>query len=471
MKKSLIYFSILLMAGCALNKQPRTGDYPTGLIFPLDIAHKHAFSGMNLGQIPFRDDCLFVTTRQGGMYCYSLKEKKNVWTHQIDMPWSSPAYLGDSGLYAVTADNHIIKLSYEGQVIWNTGLSAPVTSGICESAGAVYYGDENGMLQARDADTGDMQWSFDIGSAMRSTPRFSHDRIFFGSSQGILYILDRNGEEKARFETGGEIQDAVAVEDRRVFFGSADKYMYCADWTREKVKWKMKTGGEISAPLSLDEKNIYLTSGNNVLYCFNKKNGTMKWWRKIPAYTYYAPLLTPEKVVVSSSSPKLLGFNQNGGKTAGEYAAAEEVRSNPVWNDPHLLITVFHDIQEKSELLFLKKAVYVIAEAVPASPQSVNQNIEVTARTAGFFQPEFEFSIQRFVPLTFGWWPVLFMPVGNSAEVMQPFSEESTWAWFPEKHGAYMIIVKAKDGKETAENQMYYLILPPGKKTKKGEAI
>ncbi len=246
------------MAGCALNRQPGPGDYPAGLIFPLEIARKQTFSGMNLGQIPVRDDCLFITTRQGWLYCYNLKEEKNVWEHQIDVPWRSPVYLGDTGLYAETADNHIIKLSYEGQVIWDTSLSVPVAGGISESRGFVYYGDENGSLQARDAGTGDIQWSFETGSAVRSTPRFSEDCIFFGSSRGILYILDRNGEETARFETGGGIRDAVAVEEHRVFFGSADKHIYCADWTRGRVKWKMKTGGEISAPISLDEKNIYL---------------------------------------------------------------------------------------------------------------------------------------------------------------------------------------------------------------------
>jgi len=443
--------------------------YPSGLIFPLEIADRHMFSGMTTGQVPERNGCLYITTMQGWLYCLNLLEGLEAWAHQIDAAWSSPAFLGDSGIYAAASNNHIMKLNYAGQVIWDREIEFPVTSGITEDSGTIYYGDESGFLRARKADTGELQWSFEGGCGIRSTPRVFQDRIFFGGSNGVLFIVERNGKETARFETGGEIRDAVAVEGRRVYFGSGDKYIYCADLIREKIEWKMKTGGEIYAPVALDDKELYLTSGNNVLYCYNKKNGTMKWWRKIPSQTAYSPLLTPEKVVVSSYSPKLIGFNRSGGKTAGEFTASEEIRSNPVWNDPYLLVMIFHDVQDESELLFLKKAVYVTLDASPDSPQSANQNIEVTAQAVGFYQPEYEFSLQRFVPLSFGWWPVLFMPVGKSTQVMQPFSEESTWAWFPEKSGAYLIVVKARDAKETAQNQIFYLVLTSKEKINKGE--
>ncbi len=471
MKKAIIYFFILLMTSCSLNKRPDAGNYPSGLVFPLEIADRHTFTGMNIGHISGRDGCLYITTGQGWFYCLNQQRGEEVWTCQINVSWSSPPFLGDTGIYAVSSNNHIFKLSYDGKVIWDIEIEIPVTSGIAEDSGLIYYGDENGSLKAGEAETGEELWSFETGSAIRSTPRVFQGRIFFGAGNGVLYILNRNGKETARFETGGEIREAVAVEGHRVFFGSADQYIYCADWTRGKVRWKMKTGGEISAPISLGEKYIYLTSGNNVLYCFYKKNGTMKWWRKIPAYTYFAPLLTPEKVVVSSSSPKLLGFNQTGGEAAGEYTAAEEIRSNPVWSDPHLIVAVFHDFQDESELLFLKKAVYVNVETSPDSPQPANQNIEVTAQGVGFYQPEFEFSLQRFVPLSFGWWPVLFMPADKAPQVMQPFSEENSWDWFPEKSGAYMISVKAKDEKESGENDVYYLIRSSKEKTKKGKEL
>jgi outer membrane protein assembly factor BamB len=470
MKKLVVYLSILLMAGCAVNKKPDTETYPSGLIFPLEIAERHVFPGMNAGRIAVREGRLYITTREGWLYCLNQETGKEVWSHQIQSSWGSPPYLGESGIYAVSQNNLLRKLNYTGEEMWDIAVGGSAKGGILEDSGVVYFS-SGSMLEARGADDKDLVWSFETGGNIRSTPRIFQDHIFFGNESGILFVIDRNGKEAARFESGGEIQDAVAVEGRRVYFGSADKYIYSVDWKEKKIKWKVKTGGGIFAPIALGKKNLYLTSGNNVLYCYNKKNGTMKWWRKIPSRTTYSPLLTPDKVVVASASPKLLGFEKLMGGTAGEFTAPQEIKSNPVWNDPYLLVTVFYNDRDESELLFLKKAVYVAVETTQSSPQTVNQNIDVTARAVGFHLPQYEFSLQRFVPLSFGCWPVLFMPVGKSAEVIQPFSEESSWAWFPEKSGAYKIIVKAKDAKENAQNQVYYLILPAKGKSKKGEKL
>lgn len=469
MKISTIFFLLIFLCGCALSKNQNAGTYPTGLIFPLETSGSCVFKGMNIGPVARQNGRLFITTRLGWLYCVNPQDGDVIWSHQADIPWDTPPYGGETGIYAVFRDNHIVKFDFRGAVLWDLEAVDPVSSGISEDSGVVYFGGESGRLHAVDAGNGKPLWSFPTGVAVRSTPRIFREHIFFGSDDATLYVLDRNGEEAGRFHAAGAIREAVAVEGRRVFFGSSDKFMSCADWTRGKMQWKMKSGGEIAAPMVLGEKNLYFTAGNNVLYCLNKANGTVKWWRKIPSQTSFAPVIIGDKVVVSSDSPRLTGFNKETGETAGQFTAPEEITSNPVWSDPHLLVSLYHDLHEEGELLFLKKAVYVKVDASPDSPQPANQNIDITAEAAGFYEPEYEFSLQRFVPLSFGWWPVLIMPADPSARVVQPFSEENSWAWFPEKTGAYVITVKTKDKKENAQNQIYYLILPLKEKTGKGD--
>ena len=56
---------------------------------------------------------------------------------------------------------------------------------------ALYVGDTNGHLYARDALMGDALWQFKAGGAIMASPVIVGQRVYFGALDGVLYALDR----------------------------------------------------------------------------------------------------------------------------------------------------------------------------------------------------------------------------------------------------------------------------------------
>jgi hypothetical protein len=83
-----------------------------------------------------------------------------------------------------------------------------------------------------------------------------------------------------------------------------------------------------------------------------------------------------------------------------------------------------------------------VIKASKQSPQGLSEEINFTAQAAGFFRPQYEFSLTG--------------PSGT--EVVQKMSEEDTWSWYPDKEGEYTVKVLVTDEREKAEGEMSYTI-------------
>jgi len=154
----------------------------------------------------------------------------------------------------------------------------------------------------------------------------------------------------------------------------------------------------------------------------------------IPSRSFYRLEVSGEQVVVSSLSSVLMSFDVETGDKSGEFDAEQELRSNPVWFDPFLLISLYENQTDRGRLLFLKKIVSVSLRSSKQSPQKVGEEVSFTAYIRGFFIPQYEFYLKE----------------GEEKVIVQEGSENNTWAWFPEKAGDYIVGVRVFDGKENA---------------------
>ncbi len=92
-----------------------------------------------------------------------------------------------------------------------------------------------------------------------------------------------------------------------------------------------------------------------------------------------------------------------------------------------------------------------------ASPQKTGGEIWFTAKTTGFFKPNYEFSRYRLLEVDFN--PSLFfLSTSWEKEVVQEISEREAWQWLPEIPGLYVVAAEAADGMEQARHMIPYLI-------------
>jgi outer membrane protein assembly factor BamB len=110
------------------------------------------------------------------------------------------------------------------------------------------------------------------------TPAISHDgTIYIGNPMGVLSAIDPKTQKiKWTYKTGADPNQPgfyglpsflVTDKDGTVYFGSVDGYMYAVD-KNGKLVWKYQTGGKIteSSPAIGADGTLYFTSMDGYLY-------------------------------------------------------------------------------------------------------------------------------------------------------------------------------------------------------------
>ncbi len=138
-----------------------------------------------------------------------------------------------------------------------------------------------GILYCLDIQTGSMIWNYttgagDFGYGVTTSAVVAYDRIFFGSCDGKLYVLDFKGNHLWNFTTGDKkdgIYSSPAVADGKVFFGSCDNVFYCLNIYNGSLIWKYELDepkgryGVVSAP-AIAYNKVFVGGNNGYLYCF-----------------------------------------------------------------------------------------------------------------------------------------------------------------------------------------------------------
>jgi eukaryotic-like serine/threonine-protein kinase len=96
-------------------------------------------------------------------------------------------------------------------------------------AGVTYFGGNSGHLYAIDIQAVTMKWEFTAGAPIQSTPSIAEDLIYFGSDEGVLYVLNKEtGALVRRLATasGLPIRTSPALWDGVVYFGDTGGTLY-----------------------------------------------------------------------------------------------------------------------------------------------------------------------------------------------------------------------------------------------------
>ncbi|UCC39836.1 MAG: PQQ-binding-like beta-propeller repeat protein [Candidatus Aminicenantes bacterium] len=451
MKKIGVVLLFCLSAAFCSFFSSKTSPYPEGIIFPLVKDEEIPYKGEIINSIEGDNANFYFSTNRNFVYCMDGMERDILWEFEAPELLASPPYLGSANIYVYDENQTLYCLDRKGKLvwlhskpilIWKKDVKERITSGVLEFQDRVFFGTEKGSFFALSADNGEERWDFRTGGAIRSTPVLAGDNIIFGCDDHNLYFLSLNGELQDKIEVGEKIQSIPLVERKRLYFGADDHYFYCFDLKSRKRKWRVKTGGKIfTAPIT-DKNRIFFLCWNNVLYCLDKNAGTIIWWKSIPSRSYYHLEISGDKILAASLSSLLIAFDTETGERIGSYDAGQEIRSNPIWFDPYILINLYDRSEEEGKLLFLKKEVKVDLKPSKKSPYKLDGEIVFTASTVGFFHPEYEFYLVR----------------RGKKTVVQEKSEVNSWGWFPENMGKYFIGVEVTDEKENEEVEIPFLV-------------
>jgi eukaryotic-like serine/threonine-protein kinase len=184
-----------------------------------------------------------------------------------------------------------------------------------------------------------VQWRFQTGGKVFSTPSVASGSVYIGSNDGYLYSLDAtSGKQRWRFQTGARITSSPAVFDGKVYFVSYDGFAYALDATTGAVAWKFKSGGErrfagrhlhggqpegetmpdqwdffLSSPTVAGGKVVF-GSGDGNVYALDARTGTLKWRFKTGDVVHASPAISNGVVFVGSWDGYFYAIDVESGK-------------------------------------------------------------------------------------------------------------------------------------------------------------
>src|SRR5262249_43994201 len=153
-----------------------------------------------------------------------------------------PAIGHDGTVYLVSGDSSLYAVGPSGALAWKAPIGGKAnTSPAVGAGGAIYVGGGTGptALTALDK-TGKQVWQVPTGSDVYSAPAIALDgTILIGSEDNQLYDVDRNGQQKWKFDVKEGTQNAIVAPNGWVYF--TGKSTVCAVDGGGTLKWASQT--------------------------------------------------------------------------------------------------------------------------------------------------------------------------------------------------------------------------------------
>ena len=160
----------------------------------------------------------------------------------------------------------------------------------------------------------------------------SHNKNYDGADDKLF------NKVSWKFETGGAIRSsAISVSDA-VYFGSSDGYLYALNKTAGKLKWKLNCGSSLTSSPAYSNGLIYILSEQQKLFAIQAHSGKIVWQKLIGedklydwGFDYYfpSPVINGDTLLIASADGKVLALNKENGKTFWEFKANHFIRATP----------------------------------------------------------------------------------------------------------------------------------------------
>jgi outer membrane protein assembly factor BamB len=298
----------------------------------------------------------------------------------------------DGKVYTLDAGGQVTAFSAaSGGVVWRKNLTPEnersregFGGGLAIDGGRVFVTSGFGYAAGLDAGSGDLLWSKKIGTPLRSSPTAANGRVYFVSTESILYALNAN--DGAELWTGrglpeqaallSNVSPAVAGDIVIVPYPSGELIAYRASdgspvWTDSLSTSRVGTSlTALSDPArpAIDRGVVYAISHAGRMIAASQNGGDRLWSRNVRGVQ--TPWVAGDTVFVVDVSGRLMALSRSDG--AVKWSA--ELPKASRWSGPVLA----------GDRLWLVSAKGLVVGADPRSGQIVSQ---ADLRQDVFIQP------------------------------------------------------------------------------------
>lgn len=314
----LLVFSSVLLSGC--------------------IGERFGISSGFAGPV-VSEELVFVGSRDGVVRAFD-KHTGN------QMPYSFPHSNADplSGIYGTPflSDEFLLVGDYDGKLyglnsfdlslLWeypsDQSKVGHIVAGPTATGGIILFTSSDGYVRALQSEKGVLQWEFQTGGMVWSTPTVDGDTVYVTSMDHKLHALSlKDGAPKwaEPFKSNGAIVSSPLVEKGKVFFGSFDGWFYAVDIHSGKKVWSFQGDAWFWGSPVTDGKFVYAPSIDGRLFALDIEAGIKKWEFDLESPSISTPVLLGERIAVTSDNGFLHVISAPDGKPEGKYNLGSKV--------------------------------------------------------------------------------------------------------------------------------------------------
>jgi len=206
------------------------------------------------------------------------------------------------------------RIANSGTILWEVKLDKGYTIGtiptVADDVVVVGFLNVPKMI-ALSVDDGKILWSFTLDSPVTSDSLAYSTNFYFGSSNGVVYAVSKDGREVWHTRLGGGVETTPAVAFGRVYVGAGDSSLYVLNASNGKLLWKYTTGGPIVAsPIVSLNGIVYVGSTDGRIYALDAKNGELVWSDNTGASIEVTPVLDNGMLFVCSSDGTIRAYGR-----------------------------------------------------------------------------------------------------------------------------------------------------------------
>ncbi len=211
------------------------------------------------------------------------------WTYPTGAnAWSAAAFGADGSVYWGSCDTFFHAVTAEGRRRWRRRTLGFIAASVAVGMdGTLYAGSFDSRFYALDPRNGKSRWTFKTGDHIYSSAALLESSeetrlIIFGSTDGMVYALNPQGEAVWQYDTGAPIRSSPVIgmgaegeAERIVYFGNGDGTLFALDAWCGKRRWSFDTtavGGaaadrnDLNGSPALGKQGIYIGGEHGQLW-------------------------------------------------------------------------------------------------------------------------------------------------------------------------------------------------------------
>lgn len=138
------------------------------------------------------------------------------------------------------------------------------------------------------------------------------------------------------FYAGAPVRSTPLTDGNFVYFGTTAGQFYCIDKSNTKVRWQVEMGAAVNSSAASVGEKLFFTDNRQSLYCFNKITGKKIWEQRLGTkldypwrfdYYYSSPVIYRGQLIVGSDDGQVYNISQQSGKINWTFKTKGIVRS------------------------------------------------------------------------------------------------------------------------------------------------